>query len=802
MKIALVGAEFEENLSLRYIWSALERAGHEVVPIIFNHASETGRAAKELAASKADIAGFSMVFTHRAREFATLASAARIAGYTGHIVAGGHFAAFNAEALLRDVPGFSSVAIGQGEACMTRLAENRGDPKVIDGFVWRDEQGNIIRNPAAKNQDDLDTIKWPLRKDPPDRFLDIPVANMLSSRGCTHCCAFCSIAAWHRLCGGSRHAFRSVENVADEMADLYGKGYRIFNFHDDNFLLPSVHKSLNRITALKKALKHRGIGRIAFAIKARPDEVEKELFSFLRDMGLFRVFLGIEAGTARSLTALGRGQTVKENETALNIVNDLGLHACFNLLLFNPDSTFDDFIANVRFLCANPLNPMNFCRTEIYEGTPLKERLERQGRLEGDYWGYDYEIADPKAELACGIMYKVFKDRCYGVDALHHLTMAVDYEEKLLCHFYVRDARLHHRVKEYVKSVNMNTSDYLLKIAFAVDQELRSDSAARDFTGDIYNQIAIDTQKLRSAGQSILRQIRYQSDLSKFGRKNHFWAGRAIAVAGLTAAVATAQCDKTKKLEGAMDSNPRIEKFHSIVSEMIAPPPTPPDSEKKPDIENTVKKPKYRGQNGSIPTKGTHIFEMAPPRPRRTDAVEQVPNQPSLDDLSKKYHRSDPFEIGRMAINEGHFHDAIAAFEAAAEGGPQSDEKMIYLLWAYVETGRTKDAIFLANSQQSNDGQFVYLCGRAYQMANKLIAALEYYTAALTKTSVIRPASAIRNDALFYSASILSERYEDEKSEDNCIQARHAWSVVKRIYEKEPEHSRYKKAVEELDGLQ
>jgi hypothetical protein len=43
-------------------------------------------------------------------------------------------------------------------------------------------------------------------------------------------------------------------------------------------------------------------------------------------IGLFRVFLGIEAGTATLLHDLGRGQITVDNERALEVVNRLGLH--------------------------------------------------------------------------------------------------------------------------------------------------------------------------------------------------------------------------------------------------------------------------------------------------------------------------------------------------------------------------------------------------------------------------------------------------------------------------------------------
>src|ERR1041385_6506469 len=97
MKISLVGAELEENLGLRYMASALERDGYEVDIVAFNSDEDVGRAAAQIVASGAAIAGLSMVFTGRAREFCRLAEALREQGFRGHILAGGHFASFRSE---------------------------------------------------------------------------------------------------------------------------------------------------------------------------------------------------------------------------------------------------------------------------------------------------------------------------------------------------------------------------------------------------------------------------------------------------------------------------------------------------------------------------------------------------------------------------------------------------------------------------------------------------------------------------------------------------------------------------------
>ena len=72
-----------------------------------------------------------MVFTYRAAEFDALGRRNRKLGFRGHLVAGGHFAAFNAEALLRGVPVFDSVAIGEGRPKPPQC-DTKATPKPVD----------------------------------------------------------------------------------------------------------------------------------------------------------------------------------------------------------------------------------------------------------------------------------------------------------------------------------------------------------------------------------------------------------------------------------------------------------------------------------------------------------------------------------------------------------------------------------------------------------------------------------------------------------------------------------------------
>ena len=153
MKVALVGAELEENLGLRYIASALEYKEHQVEIVPFNSEYDISQALKQVIAFSPQIIGLSMMFTGRAREFCYLAQALREGGFHGHLTAGGPFASFNSEHLLRDFPAFDSVCLGEGEHIVSMLADHLEDLSRVHGLCYRKSDGSVTTNISTGNQD-------------------------------------------------------------------------------------------------------------------------------------------------------------------------------------------------------------------------------------------------------------------------------------------------------------------------------------------------------------------------------------------------------------------------------------------------------------------------------------------------------------------------------------------------------------------------------------------------------------------------------------------------------------------------
>ncbi len=486
MKIALIGPELEENLALRYIHASIVDAGYEAEIFDFHDPDQIPALAAEIIAYQPEVVGLSMVFTARAQEYLELACSLRAGGLAGHITAGGHFASFHAEQLLREFASLDSILHGEGEQAMVDLIRALDSPWEVAGITCRDPSGRIVSSGRRKPLDDLDLLPFPSRPESFHRYFGLPIANVLAGRGCFANCDFCSINAWHRKMGGKRFRQRSVENLAAEMAELYHqRGVRMFNFHDDNFFLPNARRNVERFTALKRQLDSEGVGKIGIQVKARPDSIEPETIAALKEVGLYRVFLGVESNSVAGLKALGRGITRRQNHEALKLLKDMDLHVTFNLLMFEPDCTIGDLRDNIRFIEEQADVPLNFCRTEVYSGTALERRLRGQGRLIGDYFGYAYYIADARSQLAYEIFSEVFTPRNFDFSGMNLMAMTVDFDFYVLKHFYPEQAgaSLRKKIKSWIRRLNRNNAELLEEICrFAETTDPGQTSAIVDFT--------------------------------------------------------------------------------------------------------------------------------------------------------------------------------------------------------------------------------------------------------------------------------------------------------------------------------
>ncbi len=462
MRVLLVGSELEENLAIRYLASALEAEGHEARLAAFSGAEDGPEVARAVTRLRPDLVGLSMTFQRRAEEFGQLATDLRAAGYRGHITAGGHFPTFAYREVLERYPALDSVVRHEGEITLPALCAEleAGRPQGgVAGVVHRRADGTLDVAPTRPLIEDLDAVRFPKRVGEPQLHMGIPAAFLVGSRGCYGNCTFCCINAYIKDAGGSRYRERSADNIADEIAELRReRGARMLVFHDDDFFTRDHARDLRRVSSLRDALRRRGVDDVALVLKARPDDLDDAVFQVLREIGLLRVYIGIEAGSSQGLKTLGRGVDIQANQRALDFLRRRDIYACFNMLIFDPETSIRSLRDSLAFLRGNADIPMNFCRTEIYPGTPLHTKLEREGRLFGDVFGWDYEIRDPAAERAFRVFARAFLDRNFRCDGLMNSNLSLGYYLHLLRQFYPRalTAELRNRATATTERVNQD----------------------------------------------------------------------------------------------------------------------------------------------------------------------------------------------------------------------------------------------------------------------------------------------------------------------------------------------------------
>lgn len=478
MRVLLVGAELEENLATRYLAACLERHGHCVEVASFGAMSDSTKVMSAARTLSPDLVGLSITFQRRAHEFGVLADRLRADGFRGHITCGGHFPTFAYRELLDQYHSIDTAVRHEGERTITELGDwiqagaDRERIEAVDGVAYRSRDGALRATRARALVTDLDALPFPKRLGEPQVHLGIPTAFVVGSRGCYGHCAFCCIHAYVTDAAGPRYRTRSAQNVAEEIAELRRtRGARMFVFHDDDFFTRDRGRDLARVTALRDQIHKRGVRDIALVVKARPDDIDAHILAVLREIGLLRIYLGIEAGCSQGLKTLGRGVDMATNRRALGLLRTLDVYTCYNLLIFDPDSTLASLRSSLGFWREHADVPMNFCRVEVYVGTPLMRRLAREGRLIGDVFGWDYEISSPAAERALRIFAQAFLDRNFRCDGLMNSNLGLGYHLHLLRHFYPNgySTAIRGHVMEVIRRVNLDCIERMERILDFVD---------------------------------------------------------------------------------------------------------------------------------------------------------------------------------------------------------------------------------------------------------------------------------------------------------------------------------------------
>jgi len=430
LDVALIGYQDQGNLGMGYLAAVLQQRGRTVAMIDVR--DEPAKIAARLMDQPPLVVGFSLIFQAFLPQFRQVARHLRAVGITSHFTIGGHFASLCHEEVFAHFPELDSVVRYEGEETLTelveRLSENR-DWRDIQGIAYL-ENGRIAATEARPLVKDLDSLPFPFRPYEPDKIGGFFTLPLLASRGCARRCSFCSIHTFYRTAPGKVVRVRDPARVIEEMLYLErAHGVRVFLFQDDDFPLWAA-TGRRWAGELAGRLHDTGLAdRAIWKISCRAEYVEADLFSMLRDAGLFLVYMGIESGVEEGLNVLYKQMTVEQNLAGVQTLKKLGILFGYGFMLFDPSSSFDSVRENVGFLrdiVGDGSAAAVFSRMLPYGGTPIRDQLEKEGRLRGDLTHPDYVFLDPRLNDYQRLLSQAVRPWIHGEGLSYQLNYAWD----------------------------------------------------------------------------------------------------------------------------------------------------------------------------------------------------------------------------------------------------------------------------------------------------------------------------------------------------------------------------------------
>jgi radical SAM superfamily enzyme YgiQ (UPF0313 family) len=301
------------------------------------------------------------------------------------IVFGGPHATYDYENLLK-FDFIDYVVLGEGEHTFLELCEklrNNESVEGIKGLAFKTQEG-IKKAGFRPLIEDLDHLPLPARD-----LLDFnkyiksygvlkKSVDVISSRGCTNMCAFCSSA---HLFG--RWRTRTPENVISEIKLLLNNypGIKSINFMDDNFTADK-----KRVLRLSSLMVADDLNTYNWVCLARVDQIDEEIAFAIKAAGCVRVHLGIESGSEQILKNINKRISLEQAKNAVDLLKKAKIEAHSFFMVGHPGETPDTIGLTRRFARNLKSSNTGIFITQIFPGT----RLELLQPVR-DWAGYLYE---------------------------------------------------------------------------------------------------------------------------------------------------------------------------------------------------------------------------------------------------------------------------------------------------------------------------------------------------------------------------------------------------------------------------
>lgn len=407
--------------------ACLRSAGFDALLVNFSGWSRAD-IRRQLADLKPDLFGISQ-WTHNRHASIELAQLVRSAQRDCLVVMGGAHATCCHKDLLRPGSAVDCVVLGEGEETTLELARrlSQGKPwDTVNGIACL--VGNRIvvtpTRPPLKNLDLLPSAA-PFLEHSIGVDIALQAEFILTARGCPSACYFCSSPSiWKR-----QVRFRSPASVVDEMTsirDRYGLIY--FSLRDDTFTADRA-----RTIEICRLLVERRAG-LLWSCQSRVNALDEELLVWMKRAGCECIQLGVESGSPRVLSLLGKTITPLQIESAAALIRKVGISLSIYLISDVPGETDDDIHQTIGLIRRIRPEDGYVSPLAYFPGTRLFEDAVAAGRVDGNIFmtnRHSAVYAAGKPGRNSGLLIKAL------VSAAPHDASRFKHQKRLLGYCYV-----------------------------------------------------------------------------------------------------------------------------------------------------------------------------------------------------------------------------------------------------------------------------------------------------------------------------------------------------------------------------
>ncbi len=273
-----------------------------------------------------------------------------------------------------------------------------GSSVSISGERWRHFSDVLIKGEAERiwpqfmddylsgsyKDEYCETEKFELTNTPIPDYSSVPseIQNeylggiVQTSRGCPFDCEFCSVIIY----AGRKMRYKTVDNVIQEVEQLYKMGIRFIFLADDNF---SANKKISKniLKALRDWNKEKKIP-MAFTTQLSIDIARDEEFLELAvSAGLKNVMIGLETPNVESLKEAGKHQNLKNDPIEeVKRFYEYGITVIGGSVVGFDNDDISIFQRQFDFYMQAGVPSVRVFPLQAPDGTRLKDRMIKEGR--------------------------------------------------------------------------------------------------------------------------------------------------------------------------------------------------------------------------------------------------------------------------------------------------------------------------------------------------------------------------------------------------------------------------------------